>query len=60
MRCPVGRDLLAPAPLKLKPYTRFTQVGVASGSYLKGAYPFAFLITLYLPAWPVLEDLGGD
>ena len=42
----MGQNLLAVAILKLKSYTRFIQVGAASGSYFKGVYQFAFLITL--------------
>lgn len=44
--CPVGQNLLPRAILTLKSYTRFTQVGAAPGSDGKGAYQFAFLITL--------------
>lgn len=50
MQCPAGQHLLAPATLARKPYTGWTQVGAASGSYLNGGSPFAFLITPQPPA----------
>lgn len=40
--CSMGQNLPALATLKLESYTRFTQVGAASGSYLNGAYNLHF------------------